>query len=375
MPALYADLIGSDFGKLTTLSVTWAQVSKDIDGLARRMRDEVLKALKDKGYWEGMAAPYAWAQIDDIERQLAAAAKVAKAMEAAVKDGAEELKAIQKELKDAVARARSKGMRVGRDGAVSKVVSDGGPGKDEQKEVDEAQDEINDILRRGSLVDQRLALTVQNNIGIDRWFNKGSVRSDINHTGDIGLDRINALERDQQGWEANPERNDTTPRGLLSDWITGTGRDDQHFTMGDKFTEQLRQSDSMKDIRADTIKEWENGNGTGRVKHKISSDGFLTQVGTYAQDMAGLSGIDNLWGGDTNEAQSLLGSYDVDYEVKGVDEDGQLVVQYTLTNDTDMESFLPGYPKWQEKLNHEHGPGRDIEETITWTERLNPEGS
>ncbi|MEU9863340.1 hypothetical protein AB0D99_20950 [Streptomyces sp. NPDC047971] len=380
MPALYEDLTASDFGKLTTLSLKWGQATKDIDGLARRMRDEVLKALKDKGYWEGMAAPYAWAQIDDIERQLAAAAKVAKAMEAALKDGAGELKAIQKELKDAVARTRSKGMHVGRDGAVSKGVSDGvckvgGPEKDEQKEIDEAQGEINDILRRGSLVDQRLALTVQDNIGVDRWFNKGTVRSDINHTADISLDRINALERDQQGWEVNPGRNDTTPRGLLGDWITGTGRSDQHFTMGDKFTEQLRRSESMKDIRADTIKEWENGNGTGRVKHKISSDGFLTQVGTYAKDMAGLSGIDNLWGGDTNEAQSLLGSYDVDYEVKGVDDDGQLIVQYTLTNDTDMESFLPGYPEWQRKLNHEQGPGRDIEETITWTERLNPKGA
>ncbi|MEV6397806.1 hypothetical protein AB0M39_24045 [Streptomyces sp. NPDC051907] len=380
MPALYKDLVGSDFGKLTTLSLKWGQAAKDVDGLSRRMRDEVLKALRDKGYWEGMAAPYAWAQIDDIERQLAAAAKVAQAMEAALKDGAGELVAIQKELKGAVERARAKGMHVGDDGGVSKLVSDGvckvgGPEKDEKKEIEEAQAEINDILRRGSLADQHLAITVQENIGVDRWFNQGRTRSDINHTGDIGDDRLNALERDQQGLEPYPDRNDTTPRELLTDWATGTGRHDQQFNMGDKFTEQLRQSESMKDIRADTLKQWEEGNGSGRVKHKISSDGLPTQVGTYAKDMAGLSGIDNLWGGDTNEAQSLLGSFDVDYEVKGIDDDGKVIVQYRLTNDTDMESFLPGYQKWQQKLNHEYGPGRDIEETITWTERLSPKGS
>ncbi|GAA2406787.1 hypothetical protein GCM10010420_38560 [Streptomyces glaucosporus] len=97
-------------------------------------------------------------------------------------------------------------------------------------------------------------------------------------------------------------------------------------------------------------------------------------VGTYAEDMAGLSGVDNLWGGDTNEAQSLLGSYAVKYEVKSVDPDGSLVVRYTLTNDTDMESALPGYWGWQERLNHDRGPGRDIKEAMTWTERIGPDG-
>ncbi|MBE9499186.1 hypothetical protein IHE61_14655 [Streptomyces sp. GKU 257-1] len=92
----------------------------------------------------------------------------------------------------------------------------------------------------------------------------------------------------------------------------------------------------------------------------------------FAKDMAGLSGLDNLWDGDTNEAQSLLGSYDVDYTVESEEPDGSIVVQYTLNNDTDVESFLPGYPKWQEKLNRSAGPGTGIHEKMTWTERIHP---
>lgn len=129
----------------------------------------------------------------------------------------------------------------------------------------------------------------------------------------------------------------------------------------------------MNTLRGQTIDAWKAGSGEGTLHHRLASKPFLGQVGTYAKDMAGLSGIDNLWGGDTNEAQSLLGSYDLDYVIKGTDPDGKLIVQYTLRNDTDMESFLPGYQKSQETLNHDNGPGADIKEVMIWTERIDPD--
>ncbi|MDW6065328.1 hypothetical protein SAZ11_55440 [Streptomyces sp. FXJ1.4098] len=48
-------------------------------------------------------------------------------------------------------------------------------------------------------------------------------------------------------------------------------------------------------------------------------------------------------------------------------------MQYTLNNDTDMESALPGYQSWQDKANHGTGPGAGIGETMVWTERIDPD--
>ncbi|QKV91498.1 hypothetical protein HUT19_06825 [Streptomyces sp. NA02950] len=371
----YESFRTADFGALDTLADKWKAVHEKIKGLDDTIRDEVLKPLRDKGYWEGMAAPYAWAQIDDIQRQATAAAKVVDAVRRSLEDGAGELKAAQKRLHAAVKGFGEEGMYVGPKGRV--IVGSACDVRENLSEKDAkkrnaAQRKLNMILRDGFEADQNLAITLMANVGLDIWFNSGKVRTDINHTGSIGTDRFDQLGRELQGLDPDPRKNHLTPRTLLANWAAGTGDDMYHFSQHDPFVEQIRKSESMDKIRSDTMEHWKNGLAQGTLHHRISGKSFMGQVGTYAKDMAGLSGLDNLWGGDTNEAQSLLGSYDVDYVVKGTDPDGKLVVQYTLKNDTDMESFLPGYPKWQEKLNHGSGPGADIKERMVWTERIDP---
>ncbi|MEU8827810.1 hypothetical protein [Streptomyces sp. NPDC048636] len=371
----YASFRKADFGALNTLADKWKAVHEKIKDLDDKIRDEVLKPLRDKGYWEGMAAPYAWAQIDDIQRQTTAAAKVVDGVRRSIEDGAGELKAVQKRLSEAVKGFGEEGMYVGAKGNV--IV---GSACDRQENLSEkdakkrnaAQRKLNMILRDAFEADQNLAITLMANVGLDIWFNSGKVRTDINHTGGIGTDRLDQLGRELQGLDPDPRKNHLTPRTLLANWVAGTGDEAYQFSQHDPFVEQLRKSESMDSIRSQTVDGWKEGNATGRVKYQLSGKSLLGQVGTYAKDMAGLSGLDNLWGGDTNEAQSLLGSYDVDYTVKGTDPDGKLIVQYKLTNDTDMESFLPGYPDWQEKLNHKKGPASDIGETMVWTERIDP---
>ncbi|WP_432034821.1 hypothetical protein [Streptomyces cucumeris] len=371
----YESFRTADFGALDTLADKWKDVHEKIKKLDDKIRDEVLKPLKDKGYWEGMAAPYAWAQIDDIQRQATAAAKVVDAVRRSLEDGAGELKAVQKRLHEALKEFGEEGMYVGAKGKVilgsACDVQDDLPKKDTEKR-NAAQRKLNLILRDGFEADQNLAITLMDNIGPGTWFNSGKLRTDINHTGSISTDRFDQIGRELNGLDPDPQKGSLTPRGLLALWATGRGADEYQFSRHHPFVEQLRRSESMDKIRSGTMEQWKNGHAEGNLHHRISDQSLPDQARTYGRDMAGLSGIDNLWGGDTNEAQSLLGSYDVHYVVKGTDPDGKLVVQYTVTNDTDMESFIPGYGKWQKKLNYEEGWGAGIKERMEWTERIDP---
>ncbi|WP_431775302.1 hypothetical protein [Streptomyces cucumeris] len=370
----YEALKTADFGALETLAQAWKAVHDKVENLDDKVRDEVLKPLKDKGYWEGMAAPYAWAQIDDIQRQVTAAAKVVDAVRRSLEDGAGELKAAQTRLRELVA-GLGKDLFVDARGEVHSVDEcnvDAEVSKKAKKTAEGPQKELDMILRDAYMTDQNLAVTLMDNIGPDLWFNGGKVRTDINHTSGISTDRFDQIGRELKGLDPDPQKNHLTPRTLLTNWVAGTGDDMYQFSQHDPFVEQLRTSESMDKIRGDTLEQWKNGQAEGRLHHRISGQSFMGQVGTYAKDMSGLSGLDNLWGGDTNEAQSLLGSYDIDYEVKGTDPDGKLVVQYSVKNDTDMESFIPGYQKAQQKLNHDSGPAADIKERMVWTERIDP---
>ncbi|MEU1788220.1 hypothetical protein ABZ553_20560 [Streptomyces sparsogenes] len=375
MATFYQEFRSADFGGLDTLATKWQGVHDKVKDLDDKIRDEVLKPLRDKGYWEGMAAPYAWTQIDDIQRQVTAAATVADGVRRAIEDGAGELRAAQKRLNEAVREFGEQGMYVNPEKAQVVLAEGCTPENydaDDVKKVNAAQTRLNTILREAFEADQNLAITLMDNVGLEQWFNTGKVRTDINHTSGIGTDRYDTLGRDMDGLDPFPSTNHLTPRTLAANWVAGTGDDHYAFSQHDPFVEQLRKSESMDGIRSQTLAGWQAGNGEGKLAYQISGKSFGGQVSSYAKDMAGLSGLDNLWGGDTNEAQSLLGSYNVDYVVKGTDPDGKLVVQYTLHNDTDMESFLPGYQSWQRKANHGSGPTAGIQETMVWTERIDP---
>ncbi|MER6143965.1 hypothetical protein ABT174_28665 [Streptomyces sparsogenes] len=372
MATFYQEFRSADFGGLDTLATKWQGVHDKIKDLDDKIRDEVLKPLRDKGYWEGMAAPYAWTQIDDIQRQVTAAATVADGVRRAIEDGAGELRAAQKRLNEAVREFGEQGMYVNPEKAQVVLAEGCAPENydaDDVKKVNAAQTRLNAILREAFEADQNLAITLMDNVGLEQWFNTGKVRTDINHTSGISTDRYDTLGRDMDGLDPFPSTNHLTPRTLATNWVAGTGDDHYAFSQHDPFVEQLRKSESMDGIRSQTLAGWQAGKGEGKLAYQLKDQSLL---GTFLKDAAGMSGLDNLWGGDTNEAQSLLGSYNVDYVVKGTDPDGKLVVQYTLHNDTDMESFLPGYSGWQRKANHGAGPAADIKETMVWTERLDP---
>ncbi|PHQ50738.1 hypothetical protein BLA24_18325 [Streptomyces cinnamoneus] len=217
MPSFYEELMKADFSGLETLGGKWEEVHGKINGLPGRILDEVLKPLRDKGYWEGAAAPYAWTQIDDMQRQVESAAKVAESVAKVVKDGAGELKAVQRELKDAVDRIKQKtGFSVSHEGKVSYT---GTIHADTQKDVDHAQDEIIEILRRAVVTDQNLSMSLMADVGVDTWFNAKPQLTDINHTGTLGIERYNQLGLALAGEDPTPSG---TARARTAS--AGTGR-------------------------------------------------------------------------------------------------------------------------------------------------------
>jgi hypothetical protein len=65
-------------------------------------------------------------------------------------------------------------------------------------------------------------------------------------------------------------------------------------------------------------------------------------------------------------------SHSLDYDVRGQDPDGSLVVQYKLKNATSNESFLHfiGYYDWLKSTNRDEGVLSTVRQEITWTERI-----
>ncbi|MDX3233453.1 hypothetical protein [Streptomyces sp. ME19-01-6] len=220
MGTFYHELRLADFGPLDTLATKWKDVHDKIKDLDDKIRDKVLKPLKDKGYWEGMAAPYAWTQIDDIQRQVTTAAKVVDGVRRAIEDGAGELKAAQKKLNDAVKEFGEQGMYV--DPKVRLVLAEActpaNYDEDAEKKVNAAQTRLNTILREAFEADQNLSITLMENVGLELWFNSGKIRTDINHTSGISTDRNDMLGRDMRGLDPSPSTNHLTPR---ASWPTG----------------------------------------------------------------------------------------------------------------------------------------------------------
>ncbi|MEU7242598.1 hypothetical protein [Streptomyces sparsogenes] len=369
MPSFFAELMNTDFGKLDALADKWRATHKDIKGLAKRVQKEMLKPLKDEGYWEGAAAPYAWAQIDNIRDQIESATKVADSVRKVIEDAVGELRVIQKDLKDAVRRAKDKGLHVGSDGVVSRP-----GGASTEKAMDDAQDEIIDLVKKGIQADHALAVTLMTDIGLGTWFNSGKQRTDINHTDSISENQYNAVGRALDGKDPWPDRNNVHPYRLGWDWLSGTGPEHREFTNGDKLTELIRRSESMKGIREKTLKQWRE---TGEVKddasYSIAEDGYIgAGKKLFAEDIPSIVTNDK-----DGLGQAFTGSYKVKYEVKGVEDDGSLVVRYELNNKTSRSSFLHyiGYHKWMDIVNSDIGPGRTIQQKIVWTERIPADGS
>ncbi|CAL9284300.1 MULTISPECIES: hypothetical protein [unclassified Streptomyces] len=369
----YLTLLAADLSALDGLADRWEGIHRDIKGLGKRMHDEVLTPLRDKGYWEGAAAPYAWKMIDDIQRQLENAAKVADAARRVVEDGVGDLKSAQRDLKDATRRAREKGLYIRQDGTLSPDVI-GNVCKveltaEEKKTIEAADREIAQILKRGVTADRNLAYSLMADIGLGQWFNKAPGLTDIDSTKSIGEDVYNAVGLALQGKDPYPGLSSDDPYSLGWDWVTGDGARHRDYYHGDEMTELIRSSESMEQLRLDTLEQWRStGQPQGSVAYSISESGKL---GAFKKLVTtDLPAI--VTGDEDHLGEAFTGSYNLNYTVKGQDPDGSLVVEYTLKNNTSNESFLHyvGYYDWLEKFNREEGVFSSVDQKIVWTERI-----
>ncbi|MEW1721848.1 hypothetical protein [Streptomyces sp. NPDC093109] len=275
MPDFYRELLDTDLSVLDDLAVTWREAHTATVKLPQRMMDDVLKPLRDNGYWEGAAAPFAWTLIDDIARQLTAANKVAEALAGVFDDAVSDLKVIRRDLKDAVRRAEEKGLTVNGSGTVSGfLTADLFVAADQRQNsvlaVHTAQEEIIEICRRGIIADQNLSMTLMSDVGIGSWFNTKPQHTSIDTTDRITADEYNAYGRALEGKDPWPERKDDTPYGLGLDYVTGLGPRHKDFTNGDTMADRVQSMESMKDIRRQTVADRRSSSGRRQVRRRAA---------------------------------------------------------------------------------------------------------
>ncbi|MFI1101052.1 hypothetical protein [Streptomyces melanogenes] len=374
MPSFYREILDTDLGPLQKLADQWRTTHTELAKLPKRVHDDVLTPLRDKGYWEGAAAPYAWRMIDDVERQIEAAAKVAQAAVGVLDDALGDLKAVQKDLKDAVRRALERGLYIDKDGVVSPDMVNGvckvvEKGSADAKAIEDAQREIVDIVKRGIVADRNLAFSLMSDVGLGDWFNTAPQHNNIDTTNTISQADYNALDLAMQGKDPYPLRQGDDPYSLGVDWVTGSGPREREYHEGDRMTELIKSSVSMEQLRADTLANWrKDGGDEGTVSYSISKGGKLGAVEKLL-----LTDLPAIATGDEDHlGEAFVGSYSLDYTVKGQDPDGSLVVEYTLKNKTSNESFLHyvGYYDWLKKVNRDDGVFSTVGQHMTWTERI-----
>ncbi len=315
--------------------------------------------------------------IDDIQRQLEDATKVADAVRRVVEDAVVDLKAAQKDLKDAVRRATAQGVHINTDGTLAPDVVGGACKAEltdkEQKAIETAEREIAQALKRGVTADRDLAYSLMADIGLGQWFNDDPKFRDIDSTKRIGEDEYNALNLAMQGKNPYPGLSSDDPYSLGWDWVTGDGARHREYHSGDDMTELIRSSESMDKLRADTLDKFRgDGQPEGNVSYSISESGKLGALKKLVTtDLPAI-----VTGDEDHLGEAFTGSYNLHYTVKGQEPDGSLVVEYKLHNNTSNESFLHyvGYYDWLEKFNRDDGVFSSVDQEIVWTERIPAKG-
>ncbi|MGW0895471.1 hypothetical protein ACWD0G_00490 [Streptomyces goshikiensis] len=378
MTTFYQEILETDLSPLERLVTQWRTTHDALTKLPKRVHDEMLTPLRDKGYWEGAAAPYAWRMIDDIERQIESAAKVAEAVIGVVEDALGDFTSVKKDLQDAARRIRESGVFIQASGEVSTTVFDGqckviAKDSPEAKAIEGAQKELHAIVKRGIIADRNLAYALMSDVGLGQWFNSSPQHNSIDRTNTISQADYNAFNLAMQGKDPHPREQREGAYSLGWDWVSGDGPRKRDYHEGDEMTGLIKSSVSMDHLRADTLAQWRNdGSEEGTVSYAISKGGKAGALKKLLfTDLPAIVTDD-----EEHLGEAFMGSYSLDYSVKGQDPDGSLVVEYTLENKTSNESFLHyvGYYDWLKKFNREEGAFSTIEQSITWTERLPANG-
>lgn len=170
------------------------------------------------------------------------------------------------------------------------------------------------------------------------------------------------------------------PWTLAFRWLWGSPQGnttvpDESYDGDDEITKALIKSSGMEDVRGSVAAQFRvNGKTKGDERYSVTKnrDGEDLSLGqmanVYLSDLGGL-----VIGKDDREAQGVLGSYDVRYEItksKG----NTLTVKYHARTDINNESFVPGHGKWQEAFNdvpqHTGGFFAGYRVDIRWTETI-----
>ncbi len=144
-------------------------------------------------------------------------------MSGVLDDAVTDLRAIRRELKDAVRRARDRGLAVDASGRVSGYITAEqqipmGQRTQSAHYTELAQDEINGIVRRGITADQNLSMALMADVGLGSWFNSAPQHSSIDTTDRIDVDEYNAYHRALAGRTLIRRAGTTAP--TTSDWTT-----------------------------------------------------------------------------------------------------------------------------------------------------------
>ncbi|MFI8252003.1 hypothetical protein [Streptomyces filamentosus] len=206
-------------------------------------------------------------------------------------------------------------------------------------------------------------------LGLDQWFNSNPEFTDIDSTKKISESACNALDLALQGKDPCPGLSSDDPYSLGRDRVTGDGPRHRDYYHGDEMTELIRSSQSMEQLRLDTLEQWRStGQPQGGVAYSISEIGRLSALKKLiTTDLPAI-----VTGDEEHLGEAFTGSYNLNYTVKGQDADGSLVVEYTMKNNTRNESFLHhvGYYERLEKFNREEGVFSPVDQKIVWTERI-----
>lgn len=376
MPGLYHTLMHADLSVLTDLAKKWKSFLDRTEDLPGRIGGEVLKPLRDEGYWEGVAAPYAWQMIDDMQRQILHARDVAKKVKKVLEDGLSEFSDLRGELRTAVKEVEEGDATLQVDGSGNvKTTYVGMPSPEAMEKIRAGQEKVNAVLRKAVLADKRFAYALMADIGAEPWFNPKPEHTSINTNDRISSAEYTAYNRAMRGETAYGGGDSSSPYSIGTDYLFGKGVPDRTFQDGDKLTELIQRSDSMKGIREEIRKEVnENHKFEGSAHYSIAKDGYLGATKKLLLEDAPAV----LTGDEDGLGQAFTGSYDVKYEVVGKDDDGSLVVRYILDNKTSNSSVVHylGYGEWQKKLNTETDgvPGRTVSQHVEWTERIPADG-
>ncbi|MFB6829299.1 hypothetical protein [Streptomyces hydrogenans] len=368
----YLSLLAVDLPALDGLAERWETIHRDIKGLGKRMHDEVLTPLRDKVLGRG-GGPV---RLEDDRRHRTPAGERRQGGGggAARRRGRRGRSEVRSEgPQGRTRRAKEKGLHIKSDGTLATDVI-GNVCKveltDEEKATIEAADqEMAQILGRGVTADRNLAHSLMADLGLGQWFNSNPEFTDIDSTKKISESAYNALDLALQGKNPYPGLSSDDPYSLGWDWVTGDGPRHRDYYHGDEMTELIRSSQSMEQLRLDTLEQWRStGQPQGSVAYSISESGKLDALKKLiTTDLPAI-----VTGDEEHLGEAFTGSYNLNYTVKGQAPDGSLVVEYTMKNNTSNESFLHyvGYYEWLEKFNREEGVFSSVDQKIVWTERI-----